>query len=316
MAAHDPTEAAQRTFVLSGASGLVGSALAELLEASGHKVLRLVRRDARTATEVRWDPGHGEIEAEKLHGAFSFIHLSGENVGEGRWTDERKRAFLESRTKTTDLVARTIASMDPKPASFVSASAVGYYGFDRNELADESAKRGGGFLAELCDAWEAASAPAKDAGVRTVNVRLGVVLSKDSGALAKMLPIFRMGGGGSVGGGRQIMSWISLGDAVRGFHFAAEREDLSGPVNLVAPNPVDNRTFAKTLGAVLHRPAIVPVPAFALELAFGQMARETVLASQNVTPKKLLDAGFEFEHPHLEDALRSELGRWSRPPAG
>ena len=301
-------------FVLSGASGLVGTALAALLEATGHDVVRLVRRAPRGAGEAQWDPEADVLEPTALAGADAIIHLSGENVGDGRWTSERKRSILQSRTRTTSLLARTIAGLDPKPSAFVSASAVGYYGFDRDAAIDERAPRGAGFLAEVCEAWEAATAPAKSAGVRTVLARLGVVLSKDSGALAKMLPVFKMGGGGPLGSGKQMMSWVSLGDAVRALVFCAETPALDGPVNVTSPSPVDNRTFVKTLGAVLHRPAVVPVPAFALELMFGQMGRETVLASQNVVPRKLLDAGFDFEHPTLEDALRSELGRWSRPP--
>lgn len=304
----------QGTFVLSGASGLVGTALVELLEAHGHRVVRLVRRAPRTGSEVQWDPDRGELDPMQVAGAAHFINLSGASIAEGRWTDERKRVLLESRTKTTSLLATTIAKLDPLPASWVSASAIGFYGPRRGEPADESAGRGKGFLADLCVAWEAAAEPARAAGIRTVNARLGVVLSKESGALARLLPIFRIGGGGPVGGGRQIMSWISLGDAVRGLEICATNAALSGPVNLVAPNPVDNRTFSKTLGDIIRRPAIVPVPGFAIELMFGQMGRETVLASQHVVPKKLVAAGFEFEHPTLEDALRSELGRWSNAP--
>lgn len=302
-------------FVLSGASGLIGTALAAFLEASGHPVVRLVRRPPRGPGEATWDPDGGALEPSVLEGARAVIHLSGQNVGEGRWSAQRKRELLESRTRSTSLLATTLAGLSSKPEAFVSASAVGYYGFDRSAPVDERGPRGAGFLAEVCEAWEASTAPASAAGVRTVIARLGVVLSKDSGALAKMLPVFKVGGGGPVGSGKQMMSWISLGDAVRALVFCAETPALAGPVNVVAPTPVDNRTFARTLGSVLHRPALVQVPAFAIELMFGQMGRETVLASQNAIPRKLLDAAFEFEHPTLEDALRSELGRWSRPPA-
>lgn len=301
------TEGSKRTVVLSGASGVVGTALEELFVAKGDKVVRLVRRSPKSENEARWDPEAGEIDRAAIAGADAFVHLSGENVGEGRWSPERKQSLIDSRVVTTSLLARTIAAMNPKPASFVCASAIGYYGFERDEPADESAPLGQGFLAELCEKWESAAEPARQAGVRTVSVRLGVVITKRGGALTKMLPVFKLGGGGPIGGGRQMMSWISLADTVRGFEFIVSTDTLSGPVNLVAPKPVDNRTFAKTLGAVLGRPAIVPVPRLAITAVFGEMGKETVLASQNVVPKKLLAAGFAFEHPTLEEALRSDL---------
>jgi hypothetical protein len=297
------------TFVLSGASGLVGSALRRALEARKYRVVRLVRRSPTADGEVEWDPARGSIDKRALEGADAFIHLSGENVGEGRWTEQRKRSIIESRTLSTGLLARTIVEAKIKPGCFVSASAIGFYGSDHPQPVDESGTQGGGFLAEVCKAWEDAAEPASSAGVRTVLMRLGVVLSKEGGALAKLLPIFRVGAGGPAGSGEQVMSWISLADAVSGFRFAAEHDGLVGPVNLVAPDPVDNRTFARTLGRVLGRPSLLRVPTIAIETLFGQMGKETILASQRAVPRKLLDAGFEFAHPNLEGALRAELGR-------
>jgi uncharacterized protein len=298
---------AQLQFVLSGASGLLGSALASLLSAKGHRVLRLVRRAAKSEAEIEWDPEKGSIDKSRLEGADVFIHLSGENVGEGRWTDARKKLLVSSRTETTGLLARTIATMEKKPRRFVCASAIGYYGDQRSGALTETASRGEGFLAEVCEQWERASEPAERAGVETVRMRIGVVLSREGGALAKLLPVFKLGAGGPVGHGRQVMSWVSLADAVRAFHFVSVAKEMSGPVNLVSPNPVENGTFAKTLGRVLKRPAFVRVPEVAIDVMFGQMGRETVLASQRVVPERLIAAGFAFEHPDLEDALRAAL---------
>ena len=294
-------------FVLSGASGLLGSALDSLLSAKGHEVHRLVRRSPKTKSEIEWDPEKGTIDRARLEGTDVFVHLSGENVGEGRWTEARKKVLVSSRTHTTGLLARTIAELEKKPRRFLSASAIGYYGDQRTGALTETAGRGDGFLADVCDQWERATAPAEKAGVETVHMRIGVVLSREGGALAKLLPVFKLGAGGPVGSGRQVMSWISLADAVRAFHFVALAKEMSGAVNVVSPNPVENGTLAKTLGRVLGRPAFVRVPELAIEVMFGQMGRETVLASQRVVPERLLAAGFAFEHPELEDALRAAL---------
>ena len=298
--------------VVSGASGLLGTALTELLSANGHEVIRLVRGKPSVVGEVAWDPSAGKLDAAEVAGADAFIHLSGENVSEGRWSDERRKRIIDSRTQTTELIARTIAKMKKKPSVFVSASAIGFYGSRGDDLLDETSPTGGDFLADVCRRWEAATAEASDAGVRTVKLRFGVVLSVRGGALAKLLPIFKMGLGGRVGDGRQYMSWVSMPDAIRASSFALSEDGLSGAVNVVAPNPVTNRELASTLGRVLGRPSFFPVPKVAIDLAFGEMGRETVLASQRVTPRKLLDAGFKFEHATLESALRFELGR----PAG
>ncbi len=298
--------------VVSGASGLLGTALTELLSANGHEVIRLVRGKPSVAGEVAWDPSAGKLDAEEVAGADAFVHLSGENVSEGRWSDERRKRIIDSRTQTTELIARTIAKMKKKPSVFVSASAIGFYGSRGDDLLDETSPTGGDFLADVCRRWEAATAEASDAGVRTVRLRFGVVLSVRGGALAKLLPIFKMGLGGRVGDGRQYMSWVSMPDAIRASSFALTEDGLSGAVNVVAPNPVTNRELASTLGRVLGRPSFLPVPKVAIDVAFGEMGRETVLASQRVTPRKLLDTGFKFEHATLESALRFELGR----PAG
>jgi len=295
------------SIVISGASGLVGTALVSLLSAKGHHVRRLVRRTTTSDSEIEWDPQKGSIDKARLEGTDVFIHLSGENVGEGRWTDARKEVLISSRTETTKLIAETIAGLTKKPRRFVCASAIGYYGAQRAGALVETSSKGDGFLADLCEKWERASAPAESAGIETAHMRIGVVLAREGGALAKLLPVFKLGGGGPIGSGKQIMSFISLADAVRAFHFVTVAKEMSGPINIVAPHPVDNATLAKTLGRVLHRPAFVPVPAFAIELLFGQMGRETVLASQRVLPERLTGAGFAFDHPQIEDALRAAL---------
>ncbi len=298
----------KKRVVVAGASGLVGTALVELLSVHGHEVVKLVRRAPSGSDEVRWDPERGELDPRTVEGAQAFVCLSGENVGEGRWTEARKRAILESRIATTSLLAKTAAALDPLPSCFVGTSAVGYYGAAREEPADESAPKGTGFLADVCEAWEEAARPASEAGIRTAIARIGVVIAKKGGALAKLLPVFRVGGGGPVGGGRQWMSWVSLADTVRAIERIIEQPDLSGPINVVGPRPVDNATFTRTLASAVHRPAIIPVPRFAIELMFGEMGKETVLASQHAIPKKLLAAGFEFQHPTIDDAIRSEIG--------
>jgi uncharacterized protein (TIGR01777 family) len=295
--------------VLSGASGLLGTALAAFLATGGHEVRRLVRGAARGAGEISWDPARGEIDARALADTDAFIHLSGENVGDGRWTTERKQRILESRTRSTELLSRAIAKLERKPRAMLSASAVGVYGDRADEILDEESHLGDDFLAGVCRAWERATAPASDAGVRVVHLRFGVVLTPKGGALAKLLPLFKAGLGGRVGGGKQYLSWIGLSDAVYAAHFALATEALAGPVNVVAPEPVTNAELTATLARVLGRPAWMHVPRAAIELALGEMGRETVLASQRALPRKLVGAGFVHEHSTLEEALRFELGR-------
>ncbi len=295
------------TVAVSGATGLIGTALVQRLRAGGHDVRRLLRsRRNATAGDVVWDPASGALPPTALTGVDAIVHLVGEPVAH-RWTTERKHAIRASRVRATEQLALAIRAMDPRPRVVLSGSAVGYYGDRGDALLDEKSGPGTGFLPDVCVAWEDAAAPIAGAGVRVVTLRTGIVLSPHGGALAKLLPIFRLGGGGPLGSGRQWMSWIALGDHLRAMEHAICTESLHGPVNLVAPNPVTNADFATTLGRVLARPAVVPVPAFALELLYGEMARSTLLAGQRVLPRSLSASGFEFAEPTLEGALRAEL---------
>ncbi|MFL5539966.1 MAG: TIGR01777 family oxidoreductase [Longimicrobiaceae bacterium] len=290
---------------VAGASGLLGSALVRRLAADGHTVLRLVRRAPRGAGEVRWDPAAGVVDAAALEGVDAVVNLAGENVGE-RWSAERKARIRASRVDATRLLATTLAGLQRKPRVLVNASAVGIYGDRGDERLDETSAPGGGFLAEVVRDWEAATEPASAAGIRVVLPRFGVVLSARGGALAKMLTPFRLGAGGPMGGGGQWMSWISLDDAVALMELAIHDERLTGPLNAVA-GAVTNRQFVRTLAGVLRRPAFVPVPAFALRLAFGEMAEETILASQRAEPRALTQLGYSFIHPELEGAIHVGL---------
>ncbi len=296
-----------RTVVVSGATGLIGSALVASLRARGNRVRRLLRTTRESlADDVVWDPSTGPLPPTALADADAVVNLAGEPVAH-RWTSERKHAIRESRVRTTAMLAQAIASAPRKPSVFLSGSAVGYYGDGGDALLDESSAPGTDFLARVCVEWEAATAPAVDAGIRVVLLRTGIVMSPRGGALAKLLPIFRLGGGGPLGSGGQWMSWIGLTDHVRAMEHALITESMRGPANLVAPNPVTNGEFATTLGRVLARPALVPVPSFALELLYGEMARATLIAGQRVLPKALSAAAFEFSQPTLEGALRAEL---------
>lgn len=297
---------------VTGASGLVGRALVDQLEEAGCLVRQLVRRPVKDAErEIFWNPSDGKIDTEELNGVDAVVHLAGENIAGGRWTAERKRRIVESRVKGTQLVAETLAGLSSKPSVLVSASAIGFYGDRGDEVVDEDSPAGDGFLAETCKAWEEANTPASDAGIRTVQVRIGLVLSPEGGALEKMLPPFKLGLGGVLGSGRQYMSWITLDDLVRVFHAAIRDPSLEGPVNGVGPSPVTNRDFTKTLGYVLNRPTILPAPAFALRLALGEMADELLLSGANVQPTRLQECGFAFPPPddQLESALRRVLNR-------
>lgn len=287
---------------IAGASGLIGKELVRRLEADGHRVLRLVRREPKGAGEARWDPEAGHVDAAALHGVDAAVNLAGENVGE-RWTDERKRRIRASRVEGTRALATAMAGMEKKPKVLVNVSAVGIYGNRGDERVDEMSTHGTGFLAEVVRDWEAAAEPAARAGIRVVLPRLGVVLSARGGALAKMLTPFRLGAGGPLGSGRQWMSWLSLQDAVNILYLSLVDDRLSGPVNAVA-GAVTNAEFVRTLGRVLNRPAIIPVPGFALKLAFGQMAEETILASQRVEHRILTQLGYSFAQPELEGALK------------
>jgi uncharacterized protein (TIGR01777 family) len=291
---------------ITGATGLVGRRLESELRSEGRQVTRMVRASPK-ADEVLWNYQDRQIDLEKLAAADAVVHLAGESIAQGRWTEEKKRRIRESREGGTRFLAESIARLQAPPKVFVCASAVGYYG-DRgdDELTEQSAP-GAGFLPEVCIAWEKACRPAADAGVRVVNLRIGIVLSREGGALAKMLPPFRLGAGGVVGGGRQWWSWIALDDVVRAVQHILTDESLEGPVNGTAPHPVTNREFTTTIAHVLHRPAIFPLPAFAARLALGEMANGLLLASAKVLPRKLQQSGFEFQFPELEPALRGAL---------
>ena len=255
-----------------------------------------------------WDQASGALPANALAGADAVVHLAGAPVAH-RWSDERKRAIRESRVRGTEQLAQAVRAMDLKPRVVLSGSAIGWYGDRGDTIVDESSGPGSGFLSRVCVDWEGAAAPMADAGVRVVLLRTGIVLSPDGGALERLLPIFRLGGGGRLGSGRQWMSWIGLTDQLCAMEHALFTESMHGPANLVAPNAVTNAEFATTLGRVLARPAVVPVPSFALELLYGEMARDTLLGGQRVLPHALSTAGFEFTEPTLEGALRAELGR-------
>jgi len=304
----DPASSTTSSFVaISGATGLIGSALAARLRARSVRVRRLVRTaHPQSPDDIVWDPMRGVLSPNDLEGADAVVHLAGEPLAH-RWTDARRRAIRESRVRGTELVARTIAALDRRPRVLLSGSAIGIYGDRGDEPVDEESALGSDFLAGVTREWEAASVAAADAGVRVVLLRSGIVLSPKGGALERLLLPFRLGVGGPIGNGRQWMSWIALDDHVRAMEHALATTGMHGPVNLVSPNPVTNAEFAATLGRVLSRPALVPAPAFALELVYGEMARATILAGQRVLPKVLLRTGFQFAHPTLEQALRYEL---------
>ena len=295
--------------LIAGASGLVGRALVPLLETQGHEVVRLVRRRTEQAGTVYWNPAAGELDAAKLGAVDAVVNLSGENVGAGRWTVARRQAILRSRIDATKTLVATVTKLARRPAVLVNASAVGFYGDSGDEIVTEASPVGQGFLPEVCLVWETHAEGAARAGIRTALLRFGVVLSPSGGALAKLLPLFRAGLGGRVGAGRQWMSWVGLDDAVGAIYHALVEPRCTGPLNVVAPEAVTNGTFAATLGGVLHRPAVLPVPAGLLRLTFGEMADATLLASTRAVPAQLQATGYSFRQPTLEAALRSELGR-------
>jgi uncharacterized protein (TIGR01777 family) len=296
--------------ILSGSSGMLGTALRREIESRGDHVLQLVRRDPTSKGQLKWDPGSDRTieNPAALGDAESAIHLSGASVAGHRWTDQYKREMTESRVDSTRRLAAVLANLNRPPKSFLVASAVGIYGNRGDEVLDETAAAGTGFLADVCRQWEEAAKPAEDAGIRVVHLRFGVVLGPEQGALKQMLPPFRVGLGAKLGSGRQWMSWVGLSDVIAAILFAMEREDLVGPVNVASQNPVTNAEFTKALGQQLGRPAVLTVPRFALRLMLGQMADEALLASARVRPAKLLAAGFEFSLPEIQMALASALG--------
>ncbi|HEX5386347.1 MAG TPA: TIGR01777 family oxidoreductase [Gemmatimonadales bacterium] len=315
LASHARAALAPLRVAISGASGLIGRSLSAFLSAGGHRVTRLVRR-APGPGEIGWDPAAGRLDGALLEGVDAVVHLSGANVGEGRWTAARRRRIRESRTRGTALLARALAGLARPPAVLVSVSGVGIYGNRGDETLPDGSAPGAadldtpaGFLVEVCEAWEAATEPARAAGIRVAIPRLGVVLSPAGGALARLLPVFRLGLGGPIGSGRQWLSWLSIDDAVGIIHHAIATPGLAGAFNAGAPVPVTNADFVRTLGRVLHRPALLPVPARALRLAIGKMADATLLASARALPTRLEASGYHFRHAELEAALRFLLGR-------
>jgi uncharacterized protein (TIGR01777 family) len=292
--------------VITGSSGLIGSALVPLLTRNGHTIHRLVR-GARGEGAARWNPDDGSLDASALADADAVVHLAGESIAAGRWTAATKARILNSRVRGTALLTRALVERDRKPTVFISASAVGIYGDRGDEVIDERSGPGHGFLAEVCSQWEAATRPAADAGIRVVNCRMGVVLSGTGGALAKMLPPFRLGLGGDIGSGRQYMSWIALDDVVGAIQHLMFAETVAGPVNVVAPTPVSNTDFTKTLGRVLRRPTRLRLPAFAVRLGLGEVADELLLASTRALPARLTASGYQFRYATLEGALRHVL---------
>ena len=298
---------AKLTVVVSGATGMIGSALVARLRAGGHTTRRLVRSSNKAQSgDIPWDPARDSLDPQALTGCDAIVNLAGAPIAQ-RWTASHKRDILDSRVRGTSLLSRAVSAMDVKPSVVLSGSAIGYYGNRGPELLDESSARGDDFLSSVVQQWEDAAAPMAAAGVRVVTLRSGLVLAGHGGALAKMLVPFRLGAGGRIGGGQQWMSWIALHDHVRAMEHLLFATATRGAVNLVAPNPVTNEQFTATLAQVLGRPAVLTIPAFALELAYGEMARATLLASQRVVPTSLAASGFSFDFPRLEQALRSEL---------
>lgn len=294
--------------LVSGSHGLVGSALIESLERDGgHEISRLVRHYPESASEIEWSPDRYSIALARIEGFDAVVHLAGESIAEGRWSEDKKKKIRESRIKGSKLLADALANLTNPPATLISASAIGYYGNRGDEVLTEASAPGNDFLADVCREWEATTALATEKGIRVVNTRFGIILDAHGGALAKMLPPFRMGVGGKIGSGKQWMSWIALADVVGAIKFALTNNSLTGPVNFVAPNPVTNAEFTKTLGKALSRPAIFPIPAFGLRLLFGEMADALLLSSQRVNPERLQTSGYQFRFSQLTAALQDVL---------
>ncbi|MEW5976217.1 MAG: TIGR01777 family oxidoreductase [Acidobacteriota bacterium] len=298
--------------LVSGSHGLVGSALIPFLSSGGHEPFRLVRTPPsgeRSDRVASWDPAKGQMDLSPVAALDAAVHLAGENIAAGRWTPAQKDRIRHSRVQGTRLLAETLARQSAKPKVLVCASAVGYYGDRGSELLHEGSEAGYGFLPDVCREWEGATKPAAECGIRVVHLRIGLVLSPAGGALAKMLTPFKLGVGGKIGSGEQYMSWIALDDLVAVIHHALIHKSLAGPVNAVAPHPVSNLEFTKTLGKVLKRPTLAPLPAFAARLMFGEMADALLLASARAEPRQLQRSGYQFRFPTLESALRHVLGR-------
>jgi uncharacterized protein len=295
---------------VTGSHGFIGSALLAALTREGHRPMRIVRGQASGDDELSWDPVAGTIDAGGLEGIGGVVHLAGAGIGDKRWTDARKRLILESRTKGTSLLARTLAGLARPPSVLVSASAIGYYGDRGDEPIDEQSTPGNDFVARVCVQWEGATAPAADAGIRVARVRSGVVLGREGGVLPRLLLPFRLGLGGRIASGRQYMSWISIDDEVRAILHALTQDGVAGPVNLTGPAPVTNDEFTKTLGRVVRRPTVIPTPLLPLRARYGrELVQHLLVEGQRVLPKRLEATGYAFEHPTLEDALRAVVDR-------
>lgn len=294
--------------LITGSSGLVGSALYDFLSSGGHQVTKLVRQQADEG-EIYWQPSTGQINPDDLEGFDAVIHLAGENIANKRWTKSQKEKIKSSRVNGTRLLAQALCECKNPPKVFLTASAMGFYGDRGNELCDETSEAGEGFLAETCQEWEAAAKLVESKGIRAVQTRFSIILDPRGGALNKMLPIFKLGGGGILGNGKQWMSWIALDDVIAAIFHCIATETISGPVNFATPNPVTNKEFTKVIGQVLSRPTILPAPSFGLKLALGEMAEALLLASTKVMPGVLQDTGYDFIFPDLESALRHMLGK-------
>jgi uncharacterized protein len=299
----------RKRILISGASGLLGRKLIPFLKTGGHSVLSLVRREPRSENEIFWDPAKGILDKEKLAGIDAVINLSGESVSEGRWTEKKKRQIIDSRISSTELLAKTISSLKQKPQVFLSASATGFYGDAQAALLNESSPVGKNFMASVCSQWENAAHTAEKNGIRTAFMRIGVVLTPEGGALDKLVLPYQLGLGGRIGSGKQYLSWIGIEDTLAAFYWTLMNKEVSGPVNVVSPNPLPFYDFSKTLASILSRPAVIPLPEFIIKLVFGQMGEEGLLASTRAHPDRLLGSGFQFRHPNLEEALRHVLGK-------
>jgi len=299
---------------ITGSTGLIGTALTRRLEAAGHRVVPVLRRPvSRDEPAIGWDPAAGTIDRDGLEGLDGVVHLAGAGIGDQRWTDERKRLVTESRTASTELLATTLASLDTRPPVLISGSAIGYYGDRGDEILTEASAPGDDFLARLCVAWEAATAPATEANIRVATIRTGLVLDRQGGALPKLLPFFKFGVGGRYGSGRQWWSWITMEDEIEAIVWLLTAK-VWGPVNLTAPQPVTNADFAKALGRTLHRPSLFPVPTFAPGLVVGQeLAKALLFTSARVQPAALEAGGYPFQRPDLPEALASVLDQGARP---
>ena len=288
--------------LITGSSGLIGSALAKSLTSNGHDVIRLLRHSFANDSPV-WDPEYGVMDLADVGEITAVVHLAGENIADGRWSGNKKNRILNSRVRGTKLLAEYFADSDKKPQVIISASAVGFYGDRGTEIVDEDSNAGKSFLANVCVQWEDALNAAVERGIRVVKVRFGTVLSIDGGALKRMIMPFKIGAGGVIGSGEQYMSWVSIDDTVEMIQFAIANDSIQGPINLVTPNAISNRKFTRTFGQVLNRPTIFPLPAFAIRIALGEMADELLLNSTRVFPKKLVESGYKFLKPELSQAL-------------